>query len=253
MVRATKKGEEGEQVQTSIKRQHRGASKRSLTSDVDIEAAQTKTRKVDYKRDKGGHLVKIDRMLQGGSLTTWPIEEVVALKELLVLKENSQRVGSVELQVKMAPRAIGERREIEMRQSNELRSELDEKEPDVPSEEYGRELCLSKEEGEDIDTRSFKVGIRVNAVSCYGIITKMLEEWIAEVSNGQCPPEALQAEMDGHATFKGRSFTVHDIANAFLFFASDEAPYINGHNLMVDGGYSIHGREIADFRGPQPS
>eukprot|EP01018_Ginkgo_biloba_P035859 Gb_35796 [translate_table: standard] len=98
-----------------------------------------------------------------------------------------------------------------------------------------------------------KVGIRVNAVSCYGIITKMLEEWIAEVSNGQCPPEALQAEMDGHATFKGHSLTVHDMANAFLFLASDEAPYINGHNLMVDGGYSIHGREIADFRGPPPS
>eukprot|EP01018_Ginkgo_biloba_P035680 Gb_32312 [translate_table: standard] len=98
-----------------------------------------------------------------------------------------------------------------------------------------------------------KVGIRVNAVSCSGIVTKMLEEWIAEVSNGQCPPEALQAEIDGYATFRGHRLTVHDMANAFLFLASDHAPYINGHNLMVDGGYSINGREMADLKGPPPS
>jgi NAD(P)-dependent dehydrogenase (short-subunit alcohol dehydrogenase family) len=31
-----------------------------------------------------------------------------------------------------------------------------------------------------------------------------------------------------------------DVANAALFLASDEAGYITGHNLMVDGGWMAY-------------
>jgi NAD(P)-dependent dehydrogenase (short-subunit alcohol dehydrogenase family) len=31
--------------------------------------------------------------------------------------------------------------------------------------------------------------------------------------------------------------TPEDVANAALFLASDEATYITGHNLFVDGGW----------------
>ena len=34
----------------------------------------------------------------------------------------------------------------------------------------------------------------------------------------------------------GRLGTVGDIANAVLFFASDEAAYITGQTLIIDGG-----------------
>ena len=34
----------------------------------------------------------------------------------------------------------------------------------------------------------------------------------------------------------GRLGTVGDIANAVLFFASDEAAYITGQTLVIDGG-----------------
>ncbi|XP_057872987.2 secoisolariciresinol dehydrogenase-like [Cryptomeria japonica] len=94
-----------------------------------------------------------------------------------------------------------------------------------------------------------KVGIRVNAVSSFGIVTKMIEEWLDEVSNGMCPKEVLEDEMQRNAT-NGRKLTVDDVANAFLFLAADEASYINGHNLIVDGGYSVHGRDIVTFKDP---
>ncbi|GLJ47829.1 hypothetical protein SUGI_1010070 [Cryptomeria japonica] len=70
-----------------------------------------------------------------------------------------------------------------------------------------------------------KVGIRVNVVSSFGIVTKMIEEWLDEVSNGMCPKEVLEAEMQRNAT-NGRKLTVDDVANAFLFLASGEASYI---------------------------
>jgi 3-oxoacyl-[acyl-carrier protein] reductase len=33
--------------------------------------------------------------------------------------------------------------------------------------------------------------------------------------------------------------TVEDIANAVLFFASDEAGYITGQTLIIDGGQTL--------------
>jgi 3-oxoacyl-[acyl-carrier protein] reductase len=44
----------------------------------------------------------------------------------------------------------------------------------------------------------------------------------------------------------GRLGTPRDIANAFLFLASDEADYITGTTIVVDGGQILP--EGADFR-----
>eukprot|EP01018_Ginkgo_biloba_P027407 Gb_40683 [translate_table: standard] len=96
-------------------------------------------------------------------------------------------------------------------------------------------------------------GIRVNAVSAYGVVTKMLEEWIRDVSDGQCSGEMLQSEFDRQATFQGKRLTVEDVAQAFLFLASDEtAGYMNGSNLVLDGGYTVQGRDMVLFKGPPP-
>lgn len=45
----------------------------------------------------------------------------------------------------------------------------------------------------------------------------------------------------------GRYGTPKDQADAILFLASDEAEYINGHTLNVDGGYTISGVKFDDL------
>ena len=52
----------------------------------------------------------------------------------------------------------------------------------------------------------------------------------------------------------GRQATVQDVANACLFFASDESAYITGDSVNVMGGgisskhFPIHAGGIAGFR-----
>lgn len=68
-------------------------------------------------------------------------------------------------------------------------------------------------------------GIRVNAVAPGFIRTRMTEGIPDKVM------EQLSAKVP-----MGRVGEPIEIANAYLFLASDEASYINGHVLSVDGG-----------------
>lgn len=68
-------------------------------------------------------------------------------------------------------------------------------------------------------------GIRVNAVAPGFIATKMVKAM----------PENI-IKMMKEKTPLGRLGTPEDIANAYLFLASDEASFINGAVLSVDGG-----------------
>ena len=68
-------------------------------------------------------------------------------------------------------------------------------------------------------------GITVNAVAPGFVLTELTQDL----------PEALQAEITARTPL-GRFGTTEEIADAVAFLVSDEAGYITGHVLAVDGG-----------------
>jgi NAD(P)-dependent dehydrogenase (short-subunit alcohol dehydrogenase family) len=76
--------------------------------------------------------------------------------------------------------------------------------------------------------------IRVNAVCPGSIITAASYRHMEKVG---MTLEEFDAQ-EGAKTFVGRAGKPREVATAILFLASDEASYITGSHLMVDGGYS---------------
>jgi NAD(P)-dependent dehydrogenase (short-subunit alcohol dehydrogenase family) len=78
-------------------------------------------------------------------------------------------------------------------------------------------------------------GIRVNAICPGTVITPLVERnWLAK---GEDVDERRAAAAGAYPL--GRVGVPEDVANAALFLASDEAAWITGHALVVDGGYTM--------------
>jgi len=76
-------------------------------------------------------------------------------------------------------------------------------------------------------------GVRANTV-CPGFTdTPLAEKFFA----GQDDPAAAREKMEAQYPLK-RLGEPEEIADAILFLASDEASWITGHGLVVDGGFS---------------
>ena len=79
-------------------------------------------------------------------------------------------------------------------------------------------------------------GIRVNSVAPGATITPINASWKDDPTK--------RAAVESHIPM-GRSADPKEVAAAFAFLASDDARYITGQTLYVDGGLTL----FADFRG----
>ncbi|XP_044492588.1 short-chain dehydrogenase reductase 3b-like [Mangifera indica] len=76
-------------------------------------------------------------------------------------------------------------------------------------------------------------GIRVNCVSPFGVATPLA------CTAYNLRPDEVEANSCSIANLKGIVLKARHIADAALFLASDESAYISGHNLAVDGGFTV--------------
>ncbi|KAJ1393356.1 Short-chain dehydrogenase/reductase SDR [Sesbania bispinosa] len=76
-------------------------------------------------------------------------------------------------------------------------------------------------------------GIRVNSISPFGVATPLA----CRAFNLQ--PHEVEENSCSQANLKGIVLKARHIAEAALYLASDEAIYVSGHNLVVNGGFSV--------------
>ncbi|KAL5983196.1 Short-chain dehydrogenase reductase Ata1 [Asimina triloba] len=83
-------------------------------------------------------------------------------------------------------------------------------------------------------------GIRVNCISPHGVPSEMLLEAYRRFTGRADigPEEVGRLASERGSLLRGRSASMEDSAKAALFLASDEAGFITGHNLIVDGGFT---------------
>lgn len=87
-------------------------------------------------------------------------------------------------------------------------------------------------------------GIRVNCLSPYALATPLATKFV------NLSDEDLENLMCSLATLKGVTLKAEDVANAALFLASDDSRYISGHNLLIDGGFSVANPSFGMFKYP---
>lgn len=76
-------------------------------------------------------------------------------------------------------------------------------------------------------------GIRVNAVAPTVVRTPLVEKFIADAAD----PEEMARSMEAFNPMPGMP-EANDVADAVLFLASDDARFITGHVIPIDGGYT---------------
>ncbi|KAL1832728.1 hypothetical protein ACET3Z_002379 [Daucus carota] len=83
-------------------------------------------------------------------------------------------------------------------------------------------------------------GIRVNCVVPHGVPSEMLvNAYRLALNRNDIDAEDVTKIVGERASLlRGRGGKLEDAAYAVLFLASDEAGFITGHNLIIDGGYT---------------
>ncbi|KAJ9540770.1 hypothetical protein OSB04_027276 [Centaurea solstitialis] len=91
-------------------------------------------------------------------------------------------------------------------------------------------------------------GIRVNCVSPYAVLTNLALAHLPEDERTEDAKAGFRDFVGKNANLQGVDLVTEDVANAVLFLASDEARYISGDNLFVDGGFTSTNHSLRVFR-----
>ncbi|KAJ0230552.1 Alcohol dehydrogenase-like protein [Hirschfeldia incana] len=84
-----------------------------------------------------------------------------------------------------------------------------------------------------------KHGLRINCISPASIPTPLTLRMFREALAGHnIPEEHLMAIVNATGELKGEKCEERDVAKAALYLASDDAKFVTGHNLVVDGGFT---------------
>ncbi|XP_027065452.1 secoisolariciresinol dehydrogenase-like [Coffea arabica] len=75
-----------------------------------------------------------------------------------------------------------------------------------------------------------KHGIRVNCLSSHVVLTPLSQNFFNFGEEGQSRV---------YTNLEGMVLKPEDLANAAVYLASDEARFMSGHNLMLDGGFTV--------------
>lgn len=91
---------------------------------------------------------------------------------------------------------------------------------------------------QQVAIQNAEYGIRANAILPGLMDTPMAVDTRARASGK--PRAQIAAERDRRVPLRGKMGTAWDVANAALFLASDEAGFITGVALLVDGGGALN-------------